>query len=143
VVTQVQAGPSGVEVEADIQSELRDTRQAAQRMHPLSGPAMTAASVGQDAQGDLDTADGFQDTYLKPLRIFDDVIGKIADVWTLISIGTELIRLHRYILTQRWHWAYCLAQPKCVSFFFLPILHRSAIIPADYSSSSGPRRSGV
>jgi len=33
----------------------------------------------------------FQDTYLQSLRIFDDVIEKIADVWTIISIGTELI----------------------------------------------------
>jgi hypothetical protein len=91
VVTQVQAAPSDVEVEADTQSALRDAQQAAQRMHLLSGPAMTVVSVGQGAQGDLDTADGFQDTYLKPLGIFDDVIGKIADVWTLISIGTKLI----------------------------------------------------
>jgi hypothetical protein len=42
------------------------------------------ASVGQDAQADLDAADGFQDTYLKPLRIFDSVIGEIANVWTLL-----------------------------------------------------------
>jgi len=49
-------------------------------MHPMSGPAITVASVGQGAQADLDAADGFRETYLEPLRIFDDVIGKIADV---------------------------------------------------------------
>jgi hypothetical protein len=45
---------------------------------------MAAASVGQDGQADLDAADGFQDTYLTPLRIFDTVIGEIANVWTLL-----------------------------------------------------------
>jgi hypothetical protein len=44
---------------------------------------MTVASTGQDAQADLDAADGLQDTYLKPLRIFDAAIGEIANVWTL------------------------------------------------------------
>jgi hypothetical protein len=53
-------------------------------MHPLSGPPNTAASAVQDAQDNLDAADNFQDTYLKPLRIFDTVIGEIADVWTLL-----------------------------------------------------------
>ncbi|KAG1859617.1 hypothetical protein DFJ58DRAFT_286078 [Suillus subalutaceus] len=76
----LEAAPSDVEWEADTQSALRDAQQAVQRMHPLSGPAITVASIGQDAQADLDAADGFQDTYLEPLRIFDDVIGKIADV---------------------------------------------------------------
>jgi hypothetical protein len=33
----------------------------------------------------------FQDTYLKPLRIFNSVIEKNADVWTLILIRTELL----------------------------------------------------
>jgi hypothetical protein len=71
-----QAVPSGVEAEADSQSALRDVQQAAKHMH---------------LQADLDAADGFQDTYLKPLRIFDAVTRKIANVWTLLSIGTELI----------------------------------------------------
>ncbi|KAG1874759.1 hypothetical protein DFJ58DRAFT_323125 [Suillus subalutaceus] len=89
--TSVQAAPSGVEVEADTQSILRDAQEAVKCMHPLLGPAITVVSVGQDAQVDLDAADNFQDTYLEPLRIFDDVIGKIADVWTLLLIGTVLI----------------------------------------------------
>ncbi|KAG1846608.1 hypothetical protein DFJ58DRAFT_915374 [Suillus subalutaceus] len=50
---EVQAAPSGVEVEADTQSALRDAHGAAKRIHPLSGPVM---SVGQDAQADLDAA---------------------------------------------------------------------------------------
>jgi hypothetical protein len=51
-------------------------------MHPLLGPAITVASVGKYAQADFNAADGFQDTYLNPLRIFV-VIGEIAKVWTL------------------------------------------------------------
>ncbi|KAG1852102.1 hypothetical protein DFJ58DRAFT_841965 [Suillus subalutaceus] len=75
-----QAASSGVELEADIQSALWDAQEAARRMYPLPGPAITVASVDQDAQADLDAADGFQDTYLKPLRIFDTVIGEIANL---------------------------------------------------------------
>jgi hypothetical protein len=81
---QAQVASSGVEVDADIPSELRDAQQAARRMHPLSGPAITVVSVGQDARAGLDAADGFQNTYLKHLRIFDAVIGEIANVWILI-----------------------------------------------------------
>ncbi|KIK32142.1 hypothetical protein CY34DRAFT_19261 [Suillus luteus UH-Slu-Lm8-n1] len=77
---EAQAAMPGVEVEADPQSALRDAQQAASCMHPLKGPAITVTSVGKDAQADLDAADGFQDTYLKPLRIFDAVIGEIANV---------------------------------------------------------------
>ncbi|KAG2367106.1 hypothetical protein BDR07DRAFT_361807 [Suillus spraguei] len=72
----------GVEVEAHTQSEsaLQDAQQATARMHLLSGPVTTVASIGQDAHAGLDAASSFQDTYLKPLRIFDTVIEKIADV---------------------------------------------------------------
>lgn len=70
--------------EGGTQSALWDAQQATKRMHPLSGPAIAVASVGQDTQADLDAADGFRDTYLKPLGIFDAVIGEIANVWTLL-----------------------------------------------------------
>jgi hypothetical protein len=86
-----QAVPSGVEAEADSQSALRGADQAAKRTHPPSETAITVVSVAQGAQAYLDAADSFQDTYLKPLRIFDAVIGEIGNVWTLLSIGTELI----------------------------------------------------
>ncbi|KAG2141430.1 uncharacterized protein EDB93DRAFT_1252575 [Suillus bovinus] len=61
IAARVQAAPSNVEIEADTESALR-------------------ASVVEGGPEDLDAADEFQDTYLKPLRIFDDVIGKIADL---------------------------------------------------------------
>ncbi|KIK35711.1 hypothetical protein CY34DRAFT_16857 [Suillus luteus UH-Slu-Lm8-n1] len=80
----IKAAPSDVEVEADLQSVIRDTQQAAKRMHPLSGPAITVACAGQDAQTDLNAVDDFQDTCLKPLRIFGTVIAEIGNVWTII-----------------------------------------------------------
>ncbi|KAG2362669.1 hypothetical protein BDR07DRAFT_1376320 [Suillus spraguei] len=133
---QVQAG---VEVEADTRSALRNAQEATKHMHSLSGPVITVASAGQHAQEDLDTADNFQDTYLQPLRIFNTVIGEIANVWALFSIRTELIQFHSYIHTQRWHWACCLVQLKFAFLLYIRISGRSSIICADHSSSSGPR----
>ncbi|KAG2344492.1 hypothetical protein BDR05DRAFT_189862, partial [Suillus weaverae] len=75
---EVQAAPSGVEEEANTQSALQDAQEAAKRIHPLSGPAITVASYAQDAPADLDAAYTFQDKCLKPLRIFDSVIGEIT-----------------------------------------------------------------
>ncbi|KAG1837504.1 hypothetical protein DFJ58DRAFT_145428 [Suillus subalutaceus] len=70
------AAPSRVQVEADAQS----AREAVEDMHSLPGHATTVVSLFQGAREDLDTADKFQDTYLEPFKVFDDVIGKIADV---------------------------------------------------------------
>ncbi|KAG1785209.1 uncharacterized protein HD556DRAFT_1450960 [Suillus plorans] len=82
-----QAAPPVVEVEADTQLALWDAQQAARCMHPLSGPAITVASVGQDTQADLDAADGYQDAYLEPLRIFDAVIGEIVHPYAKMALG--------------------------------------------------------
>jgi hypothetical protein len=68
-----------------------DTQEAVKHMHSLSGPANTGVSLVQDTQEDLNAADSFQDTHLKPLRVFDAVIRERADVWALFSIITELI----------------------------------------------------
>ncbi|KAG1869428.1 hypothetical protein DFJ58DRAFT_911289, partial [Suillus subalutaceus] len=78
--TSVQMAPSGLEMEADTQSALQDTQEAVKHMHSRLGPATTVVSPVQDGQDDLDDVDMFQDTYLEPLRIFDDVIEEIADV---------------------------------------------------------------
>jgi hypothetical protein len=80
VVTQAQAGPSGVEVEADTQLALQGAQEAEQRIHSLSEPEITVASALQGAQEDLDVLDNFEETYLKPLKIFDAVIGEISNV---------------------------------------------------------------
>ncbi|KAG2141188.1 uncharacterized protein EDB93DRAFT_1105789 [Suillus bovinus] len=88
---EVQAGPSSVKPEPDIQSALRDAQDATKHMHSLSGPAITVASAGQDAQKDLDTAGRFEDTYLKPLKIFDAVIGEIANVHPYAKMGLGVL----------------------------------------------------
>jgi len=85
---------SNMGVETETQPALRGAQEAAEHIHPLSEPAITVASVGQGARADLDAADGFQDAYIKPLRILNDIIEKIAEtanVWTLFLIGTQLI----------------------------------------------------
>ncbi|KAG2141193.1 uncharacterized protein EDB93DRAFT_1338684 [Suillus bovinus] len=75
-----QAGPSSVTPEPDIQLALRDAQEYTKHMHSLPRRAITVASAGQDAEKDLDTADQFEDTYLKPLKIFDAVIAEIANI---------------------------------------------------------------
>jgi hypothetical protein len=69
-----------VKVEVDNLLTLRDTQEAVEDMHSLSGHQTTVVSVLQGAQKDLEAADSFQDTYLQPLRIFDTVIGEVANV---------------------------------------------------------------
>jgi hypothetical protein len=69
-----------VKVEADTPLALQGTHKAVDDMHSLSGHQTTVVSVLQGAQKDLDAVDNFEDTYLKPLQIFDAVIGEIADV---------------------------------------------------------------
>jgi hypothetical protein len=49
-------------------------------MNLLSGPLGSGSSVPQNAPADLEDAYSFQDTYLQPLRMFDSVIDKLADV---------------------------------------------------------------
>jgi hypothetical protein len=80
VVTQVQAAPSGVELEANTQLALQGAQEAEQRMRSLPEPETTVASVLQGAQEDLDVLGNFEETYLQPLKIFDAVIGEISDV---------------------------------------------------------------
>ncbi|KAG2098742.1 uncharacterized protein F5147DRAFT_656018 [Suillus discolor] len=70
---EVQNTPSDVKQGGDPQSALRDAQGVVGRMTLLSGPVESGASAAQNASGDLDT-------YLQPLRIFDNVIGNIADV---------------------------------------------------------------
>jgi hypothetical protein len=70
-----------VKVEADTGLVLQNTQEAVEDMHSLSGHKTTVVSILQGAQKDLDAADSFQDTYLQPLRIFDTVIGEVANVY--------------------------------------------------------------
>jgi hypothetical protein len=81
--TQVTPRPPVVEPSVDPQSALQSAKEDAQHIHPLLGGAQTVAAATQNAPAGLDTADNLAATYLQPLRIFDTVIGKIADVWAL------------------------------------------------------------
>ncbi|KIK35831.1 hypothetical protein CY34DRAFT_16788 [Suillus luteus UH-Slu-Lm8-n1] len=80
---------SGVEQGADPQSVLRDAKKAVKGMNLLSGPLGSGLSAAQNAPADLEDAYNFQDTYLQPLRIFDNVISKLADVhpYAKIALG--------------------------------------------------------
>lgn len=99
---EVQAGPSGVEVDANAQSALQGAQEAEQRMHSLPEPEITVASVLQGAQEDLDVLDNFEETYLQPLKIFDAVIGEISDAhpYAKIALGA-LSCAAKIILAQR------------------------------------------
>ncbi|KAG2335746.1 hypothetical protein BDR05DRAFT_1006495 [Suillus weaverae] len=86
---EVQDTPLSVEQCADPKWALRDAEQAVKGMNLLSGLVGSGAPAAQNAPADLEAAYNFQDTYLKPLRIFDDVIGKLADVhpYAKIALG--------------------------------------------------------
>jgi hypothetical protein len=99
VFTQVQAD---VKAEANTQLALQDAQEAEKHMHSLSEHETTVVSVLQSTQKDLDAIDNFEDTYLKPLQIFDVVIGEIADVhpYAKMAFGV-LSRAAKIILAQK------------------------------------------
>ncbi|KAG1844159.1 hypothetical protein DFJ58DRAFT_844067 [Suillus subalutaceus] len=76
----VQDASSSAEQGANPQSALQTAKEAVKLMEPLSGHVTSGASTAQNASADLDDAYDFQDTYLQPLRIFNSVIGTLADV---------------------------------------------------------------
>jgi hypothetical protein len=78
---QVQDTSSGVEQCADPQTLLREAKDTVEGMNLLSAPAKSGVSATQNAPADLEAAYGVEDTYLQPLRVFDSVIGSLADVW--------------------------------------------------------------
>lgn len=80
---EVQDAPSGAE--QDPQLPLQTAKEAIKDMNLLSGLVTSAASTAQDAPADLEAAYNVQDTYLRPLKIFDSVIGELADICTHAS----------------------------------------------------------
>jgi len=59
---------------------LQNAKEAVDGMNLLSGPVVSVVSKAKNAPADLEDVYNVQDTYLQPLRIFDNVIGKLADV---------------------------------------------------------------
>ncbi|KAG1891858.1 uncharacterized protein F5891DRAFT_1197320 [Suillus fuscotomentosus] len=72
---EVQDAPPGAKQSADTQSALRDVNETAKGMNLLSGPVTSGLSAAQNASADLEDACKFEDAYLRPLKIFDSVIG--------------------------------------------------------------------
>ncbi|KAG1848590.1 hypothetical protein C8R48DRAFT_677241 [Suillus tomentosus] len=81
IESEVQDAPSSAKQGGDPQSVLRDAKKAVKGMNLLSGPVESGASAAQNAPGDLEDACDFDDTYLQHLRMFDNIIARVADVW--------------------------------------------------------------
>ncbi|KAG2744506.1 hypothetical protein P692DRAFT_20743804 [Suillus brevipes Sb2] len=83
VIKKIVQDALSVEQGVDIQSTNTATRNASDatdKMNMFSGPGRLAASAGTNGLVDLNKLDKFDATYLKPLKIFDSVIGTLADV---------------------------------------------------------------
>ncbi|KAG2057867.1 hypothetical protein BDR06DRAFT_969186 [Suillus hirtellus] len=79
--------PSGVEEGVDsksVDAELQGAHEASEHIQTLGGPAQSVTSAANNAQAGLTAADDFQTNYLQPLKIFDTVIEKIANVWAAL-----------------------------------------------------------
>jgi hypothetical protein len=86
VVAQVQAASSGAEI-PDFQlvdAGLRDAREGMASMRQLGKHTTAVASAAKDGPEDLDAADNFETTCLQQLKIFDSVIGELANVWATL-----------------------------------------------------------
>ncbi|KAG2136356.1 uncharacterized protein EDB93DRAFT_1231725, partial [Suillus bovinus] len=78
-----------MEPAVDPKSALQHAKEAVKGMKSLSKPVRSVVSTTQNAPAGLEDAYNFQDTYLKPLKIFDSVIEKLADVhpYAKIALG--------------------------------------------------------
>jgi hypothetical protein len=67
-----------MERSTELQLALREANDTAENMGLLSGPAISGVSAAKDGPAALEDA---YNKYLQPLRIFNDIIGRLADVW--------------------------------------------------------------
>ncbi|KAG2089316.1 uncharacterized protein F5147DRAFT_658425 [Suillus discolor] len=84
--SQVQAASSGKPGRPDphlVDVELQGACDGTQNMRSLGKHATSTASAVDNAPADLTAADGFEKTYLQPLKIIDAVLEKISDVWAI------------------------------------------------------------
>ncbi|KAG1824218.1 hypothetical protein EV424DRAFT_1555645 [Suillus variegatus] len=63
-----------------VNKALQDAGHGTDQMESLLGLARPVLSAGKNGSAALDDVDSIETTYLQPLRIFDTVIGTIADV---------------------------------------------------------------
>jgi hypothetical protein len=116
VGAQVLVASSGVEIPdpQSVDAGLRDAHKGMKSMTLLGKHSTTAASAVKDGPEDLDAADNLQTTYLHTLRFLTLSLGSLRMYGPLSYVGSELIELHSYILTQMWCWVCCLLHPKYV-----------------------------
>ncbi|KAG2367885.1 hypothetical protein BDR07DRAFT_1392424, partial [Suillus spraguei] len=75
----IEHAPSGTDQSINPQLALQSAKDGVEGMKLLSGPVTSTASIAQNTPADLEDACNFEETYLKPLKIFDSVIEKLAD----------------------------------------------------------------
>ncbi|KAG2055505.1 hypothetical protein BDR06DRAFT_995916 [Suillus hirtellus] len=76
----VQDASTGVKQGTDPQSLNAALRDAYGGANALLGPVRSVVSAGRNAPAALDDMDNMEATYLQPLRIFNTVIGEVAEV---------------------------------------------------------------
>ncbi|KAG2339374.1 hypothetical protein BDR05DRAFT_1003471 [Suillus weaverae] len=75
----------------DPQSALQTVKEAAKGMNVLSRPVTSGVSATQNAPADLEDAYNFEDAYIRPLKIFDSVIEKPADIHPYAKIALRVL----------------------------------------------------
>ncbi|KIK42595.1 hypothetical protein CY34DRAFT_136097 [Suillus luteus UH-Slu-Lm8-n1] len=111
LIPNIEETSSGVEQCTNPQSALREAKDAAEGMNLLLTPLRSGASSAQDAQANLEAAYGAEDTYLQPLRVFDSVIGALADVHPYAKIALGLLSHACKIVTKQ-HFDFSRSQVK-------------------------------
>jgi hypothetical protein len=87
VVMQVLDAPSDAEEILDrqlVDAELRGAHEGMESMKLLGGHFLSVASAAKGGPEYLRAADNFQTTYLQPLRIFNNLIEDLANVWATL-----------------------------------------------------------
>jgi hypothetical protein len=87
VIMQVLNAPSDAEEIPDpqlVDAELRGAHEGMESMRLLGGHFLSVASAAKDGPEDLKAVDNFQTTYLQPLRIFNNLIENLANVWVTL-----------------------------------------------------------
>jgi len=87
VVMQVFNTPSDAEETPDpqlVDAELWGAHEGMESTRLLRGHFLSVASTAEDGPEDLKTTDNFQTTYRQPLKIFNNVIENLANVWATL-----------------------------------------------------------
>jgi len=69
-----------------VNSEFRSAHEALERMKILGGPALFVTPTTNNASASFAAGGNVQTTLLRPLKIFDAAIERIADVWVALIV---------------------------------------------------------